>query len=354
MAWRLLDQIDKAPRGRFTMERTMTGRKARPLFLLPCLGALLVVLSHCFEIAAARVPVWRLRSTPFYRVHFSPAGTSLVLSSSAPPYAEVWSRASWQRTRPLYQSGEVCGYSSDGAQLLTVAGDGTARLWDTRTWRARKVAVCSLYSGQHPAASLTPDGKLLAYVSPDEPQLRVRSTESGEVVNTFPYAVDLPGFSPDAAFLVFEVERIGLCIMDTASWKVRYTLTEDFCGFSQDGQRMLTITRNTLLIRAVSTGESLRTIDTQQSLFRAVLSADGQLAAATWKDGAGVWDVKTGRLLLTYETPGLVQWAVFSPDSRLLALRNGERSEIVMWRLPGRTSLWCQASLQGGPVRILD
>jgi eukaryotic-like serine/threonine-protein kinase len=199
--------------------------------------------------------------------------------------------------------------------------------------------------------ALSPDGLLLA--TGEKNAVKLWEAETGRPlgsvqIHTNPLSfsqnkLSALGFSPDGRILAtadFEGEA-GVDFWDTqASLKhIRTLLSPGFgvsaLGFSPDGKRLAVAIRHaTLRFYDVSTGTLTRTIRTGNGateVVAAIFSPDSRLLATCGEEDPKIWDVESGRQLLTLRGHmATVNGIVFSPDGGTVASCSDD-STLRLW-----------------------
>jgi hypothetical protein len=138
-------------------------------------------------------------------LHFSPDGAR-VLTIDANNSAKLWSAASGKLLTSFAHQDEVfqAEFSPDGTRILTVSRDHSAKLWDAASGKL-------IVSFDHPDglyhAALSGDGTRIVTASGDN-TAKLWDASSGKVIASFEHQDTIPwaGFSPDGTRIV------------TASW----------------------------------------------------------------------------------------------------------------------------------------
>jgi WD40 repeat protein/transcriptional regulator with XRE-family HTH domain len=192
-------------------------------------------------------------------------------------------------------------YRPDGKQLATLGWDGTVRIWDAVTGeQLHMIQLEGEYGvGNMIAGNVTysPDGKLLAYN--DLNTTRIINVENGDelmALDPFESGVMSVVFSPDGKLLA----DVGV-----------------------DG---------TVRIHDSGGGTTLLEFATAE-IQQIVFSPDEKRIAVAAEDGAYVYDVTTGKLVLKYSGHGegiRNSGIAFSPDGKWIA-SSGNDSTIKVW-----------------------
>jgi len=227
---------------------------------------------------------------------FSPDGRHVVVGANAHD-AAIWdARTGAQIALLRGHQDYVLGarFSADGAKLVTVSMDGTARIWraEGRAYTGRLVLRLEGSSGF--SARLTPDGLRLIFANRDSigrsdaGSAGVMDVRSGRELGSFGAttgAIEALSFHPSRAEVALSGQRDPITI-----WNYK-------------------------------TGAQVRVIETM-NVHRARFDPDGLRIASGHLNGwVRVWEAQTGRLITEWNYPGL-EFAEprYSPDGALLAL----------------------------------
>ncbi|MGX4690710.1 nSTAND1 domain-containing NTPase [Streptomyces sp. JNUCC 63] len=248
-------------------------------------------------------------------------------------------------------------FSPDGHTLATAGGDGSVRLWDPATGRAR--ATLTGHSDVVVSVAFSPDGHTLATAGGDgsvrlwDPATgRARATLTGHSDAMFSVA-----FSPDGHTLATAGGDGSVRLWDPATGRARATLTgyTDVVvsvAFSPDGHTLATADGADGSVRLwdPTTGRARATLTGHSdAVYSVAFSPDGHTLATGSNDGTiRLWDPTTGRAraTLTGHT-GPVYSVAFSPDGHTLATASGDGGTVRLWN---PTTGRARATLTSHPV----
>jgi WD40 repeat protein len=266
------------------------------------------------------------------------------------------------RDEPLVLRGKPevnsLAFSADGEHLVAACGDGTIKIWDTRT----KTLVRELENahGRYVSSvAFHPAGKHVASVGADN-RVKVWDLASATGCPVFDRpcdAVHLYGtayaaaFSPDGRQLAAGSDGI-VNLWDWRNDRILNTLRDHIkhpisVAFSRDGQRLASGDwRGVVRLWDTTSCELVRTLterqETRHPVSALAFGPDGErLATASFERRVDMWDTATGDLIrpLPHSWRGLVLGVAFSPDGLRLASA-GEDKMVHIWdALTGREVL---------------
>jgi RNA polymerase sigma factor (sigma-70 family) len=304
-----------------------------------------------------RLPGYPDRFYPAYHLAFSPDGKTLAAAGSHHAVCLLDTATGNQllKDAPAQESTiQAVAVAPDGKRLATASADFTVCLWNAATGQA--LHDLRGHTSWVYAVAFAPDGRALASGGSDG-IVRVWDAATGKGVRQLPAdpaaakeggkaTVSRLAFSPDGKLLTAAYTRgdplrglqpDGVCIWDLATAKEMRRLIVPMVAngcltFSPDSRTLITLGEDVRppgdhhMIRRwrVATGEELPPTElaANRSVYWKTISADCTLAATNGSTGpALVWDVATGRQLLTIPKPGGTGChPVFSPAGRYLAL----------------------------------
>jgi WD40 repeat protein len=231
-------------------------------------------------------------------VCFSPDGSSVTSAGGGhDPTARIYDAATGRRMHVLAgHSAEIrtVAYSPDNKVLATASGDATVRLWDVTT--GRTLRILKGHVGSVWGVAFSPDGGILASGG-DDRIVRIWNVASGRVIQTLP-----PSTSRVTSLAFAASGRTMAAGSDDNAVQI-WDMSE------REGERRLIRTirehRGYLEMAFAPDGNRLATLG----------SGDGNLRLTNTANGREAFVLKPGR--------GVVGHLAFSPDSTLLAYRNG-------------------------------
>jgi predicted oxidoreductase (fatty acid repression mutant protein) len=196
-------------------------------------------------------------------------------------------------------------FSSNGARVLTIHQNNTARLWDAASAKL--------------IASFAPLGP----ISPGEAFL-----EAGRLS----WRVH---FSPDNAWILTTSADNSAKLWSAASGKLLTSFAhqdEVFqAEFSSDGARVLTASRGkTAKLWDTASGKLIASFDHPEGLYHAAFSPDGaRILTASGDHSAKLWDAESGKLMASFDHQDTVPWAGFSRDgARILTVSSDKNATL--------------------------
>jgi WD40 repeat protein/serine/threonine protein kinase len=238
----------------------------------------------------------------------------------------------------------AAAFSPDGARVLTASFDGTARLWDAKT--GAELRVLRGHTGRLTAAAFAPDGSRMATSGEDGVRLwDARAADPGVTV------LDMARREHFATFHGAD----------------RRALSD---SVAPDGSRYVNWGNgDTAAIVDAQTDAELVVLKGHTGLIaNGSFSPDGTRVATASRDGtARVWDARTGAVLAVMRPPNGVSATdrnalpSFSPDASRLVTVGGEET-VRVWdtstgaevlALNGHTGWVCYASFSADGTRIV-
>jgi WD40 repeat protein/ribosomal protein S27E len=218
-------------------------------------------------------------------------------------------------------------FSHDGNHVLTASGDGTARVWDTRTGQA--VTAPLVHGGAIPHAAFSPDGRRVVTTGTDH-TAQIWNVQTGERVALMQHAdwVTHASFSPDGRLVATASDDDTARIWDADTGKPAATLKHEKhvirALFSPDGRRLLTVSGTDVGLPGFVRLWDTRTWETagdplehSDVVWDASFSPDGtRIVTASEDQTARVWDAETAAVIAVFNHDAAVRMASFNPDGR--------------------------------------
>jgi WD40 repeat protein len=263
-----------------------------------------------------------------YHVAYAPNGAQFVTDSSNND-VRVWSAAGGVLFVLHGHSAPVdeLRYSPDGTRIASASSDGTARIWDAATGRQLLMVTVPRQEVSDVHLAFSPDGKLLAAAGGYHASAHIWDIETGALRVTLPtpMGADTVEFSPDGRTLVTTQRAEGMArIWDAVSGQLKEVLSRhasDKAVFSPDGSRLVTASVDGAAgLWDLRTGRLIAELHHQDVVTTARFSPDGNEVLTTSYDGvAALWDGHTGALIAElHGHTGRIQSGAFSPDGALV------------------------------------
>jgi WD40 repeat protein/tRNA A-37 threonylcarbamoyl transferase component Bud32 len=239
-------------------------------------------------------------------------------------------------------------FSADGSTVVSMSADRTARVWDTTSGVERAVlAVPDLRS-----AAIAPDASVV--VTSTTSDLKVWRVRNPDLVLELPHPDTIPlaaAFSPDGRLIATEDRRQIVRLWDRATGAMvrelrEFDLGDDshrywgraqreqrkIAGFDPSGTRLAAPVGDRIAVWEVASGRRLALLAGHADLVSSArFSADGAvLISAGQKGGTIVWDTTTWEQRATLPSDDVLWYAELSPDGEH-AITTGE-SGATLWR----------------------
>ncbi|MGH8247609.1 MAG: WD40 repeat domain-containing protein, partial [Gammaproteobacteria bacterium] len=283
----------------------------------------------------------------------TPDGSRICTSSRYDQSARVWDAANGKSLFEIKQERlAFVQFSPDGKQILTVADQGDAVLWDAVSGqRLRRLA--SLYAQGRGAstllaASFSPDGNRVALVDWEPAVCDVATGKALFTLEGHTTQVRDIGYSPSGEWLVTASEDHTARIWRAATGKSMAVMPHDaeviWAMFSPGGQWIVTRTAEDKVIRVwdAASRKKVSEIDVRpKELASFALSPDGNfLVTALEEHTAEVFETRTGaRLAELIGHTGPVRSPSFSLDGQRIVTAGLEgKVNLYTFELGGTTT----------------
>lgn len=281
-------------------------------------------VARLWDVVAARELQTFKHGNTVQAVAFRPDGQR-VATTSLDWYTKVWGPAGQQKaqapaqpvastsvTKPLgvlEHGGAVTGvtFSPDGQLLATSSEDDSSRLWEAATWRQLERLHHEVLPKSVDTVLFSADGQRLATVSEQRRLLWIWDVASG-------------------------CPRLELYLL----WH------PGKLAFSRELTRAAFGWGNTVKVLDLATGKPLPDFQPEaEDLGALAFSPDGTRVATLshQRKRLQVWDVGTGKVLLSHESPDAFTRLTFTPDGQRLVLAGFSDRSIRLWDVSGRREL---------------
>ena len=222
----------------------------------------------------------------------------------------------------------VCSavYSPDGSEIVSASSDNTVRIWDSRTGECKH--ILSGHTSRVKSANYSPDGSEIVSASWDN-TIRIWDSRTGECKHVLSghdhHIGNYASYSPDGSEIVYTSSDNSIRIWEPAIDECKRVLTghNDWVSslnYSPDGSEIVSASGDsTIRIWYSRTGEC-KHVMAEQCVFVSY-SPDGSYFVSVLNDKRiKVWNAKDGREVYSLVFPSQCDEAVFSSDSRMIAL----------------------------------
>jgi WD40 repeat protein len=287
----------------------------------------------------------------------------LIASGSADNTVKFWDAATGKELRTLTgHEARVTGvaFSPDGKRLATSSADRTVRIWDTAT--GKELLCFKKHAGAVTSLAFSPDGKHVASGSEDT-TVRIWGADTGDVMREFKghrRPVMAVAYSPDAntvasigqgpkgEFIVWGASTGDIDVNNTGmAWTS--------VAFSPDGRQLATGEVGTVgrddkndpvlkvavriwdlcTLKGPEGGHVKAFEGHQDAITQVVFSPDGkQLVSSGVDQTVRLWDVSTGKEVVTFHEEAAALCAAFSPDGQRVVSGSADHT-VKLWTPPG-------------------
>ncbi len=305
----------------------------------------------------------------------SPDGKWLIAGPHNSP-VEVWDIAGQKLSKKF--AGRAPALSPDGKRLATV-GEKSIEIWETDTGRS---LLHIAFAGDVAGLIFSPDGKRVAAATGQGPKVWDSFSGKEELTSTDQKgAVKQIAFTPDGRQLALAVAGPKVSMFDTATGKTEWSVqaasigrflfspngevliclpekgnagpvqlletatgksvspkgTGPAAAFNPESSRLAISVENAVMIEDLKGDKNVTIWGKPSKVVASAISPKGEtLAALDGHDKVFIWELSSGRRLLTLVCETSLHEIAYSPDARLIAASGGHGSGCVWDAASGR------------------
>jgi WD40 repeat protein/serine/threonine protein kinase len=304
------------------------GYFTRSLSASPSNNAALTTITTILEYQRWVVPVMTLKSA--HVAQFSPDGQRVV-TVARDGTSRLWDS---QTGRPLTEPPQLgtnlrsAQFSPDGKRILTVSQDGILRLWDAQMGTSQTDP--RQFATNIRSAQFSPDGKHILTTFMGQTHLSV--LENHDAPSGVTWSQEIAGYSYDGTMKLWETDS-GQPVAKSSE----QSGFVEFAVFDPDGTKIITASPDgaTKLWNAQNLQPLERPL-AYTNVDSAQFSSDGKRIVTVARDGAAtVWDVPSGRpLRKPLKTTGSVVSARFDAPVRQVITGSSDGT-VQIWEVEG-------------------
>lgn len=255
-----------------------------------------------WDVASGQPRHHLLESGALSALAFHPNNRWLAFVDMDNKTIHLWDATSGSEVRRLHgHNAEVLAlrFIGDGSQLVSMAFDGTLKLWETDTGRELKSMQLERVAG----AMFSQDGRLLVTKTPGEYTTKLWIVSNGRLLRVLPASTNMDH--------VMALSADGTLLADAGD------------RYESAGRSPGLIETNAIRVYDVSTGEERHRIPLTSKdymLQSLAFSPDGRWLTLAGYSDVWLWDLKTGRQGFEFAAGSLQKAVTFSPDGQWLVV----------------------------------
>lgn len=247
--------------------------------------------------------------------------------------------------RYTYGREHCIAFSPDGSSIVWQGADLRLRLWDPRTGRPKQVFAD--YDGSVLSVAFSKNGQLLA-AGCDDFYVRIWEVATGNILHKLPIVdspqdVDAQGIDcvtfirNDTAVFAATQKDYGVWEIPSGKRSIQLPLKSPEFNFSttvapSEKQFVVATDKSNVFFFDMETGRQRRRVPIQNELaLNTSFSPDQTMAATAAKDRIVLWDVKSGEIVKSLEG-AIAKRVAFSEDGKRL-VAGGEDRTMQIWDL---------------------
>ncbi|ETO33521.1 hypothetical protein RFI_03583 [Reticulomyxa filosa] len=247
-------------------------------------------------------------------------------------------------------------FSPDGSTIVSSSWDKTVRLWDVQS--GKQIRVFEGHSDPLNGALFSSDGsKIVSY----DKTIRIWDVLSGKQLQLLQGHLDLVRkvyFSSDGSKLVSYSSDKTIRIWDISSGRqIQSLYTLSSAQFLPGGYRIIYCSQNHIIMWDTLSNKEIHKFEGHMAhVYRIQLSPDSsKFVSCSWDDTMHVWDISSGKQLISYEASKYVTEIIFSPNGTTIAScydKTIELWDIISYSRDKTIRIWDTSS--GKQIQLLE